>query len=77
MIRLGYFNKKLNLNYILKLKIQNIDYNSKQNKIGAKPTPNWHKKTMRHNNKIFLTQQSTIASFSNKQRDTKQTAATI
>jgi hypothetical protein len=46
-------------------------------KIGAKLRPNRHRKTIRHNNEIVFTQQSTIASFSNKQRDTKQTATTI
>jgi len=49
----------------------------KQKKIGAKPRPNRHRKTIRYNNEIAFTQQSTIASFSNKQRDTKKTSATI
>jgi len=35
------------------------------------------RKMIRHNNEITFTQQSTITTFSNKQRDTKPTAATI
>jgi len=38
-----------------------------------KPRPNRHRKTIRHNKEIAFTQQS----FSNKQRDKKQTATTI
>jgi len=81
MIRLRFFNKKIKLK--LYIKTQNTKYRLKvkNKKNGAKPRPNiyrkTHKKTIRHNNEIAFTQQSTITSFSNKQRDTKQTAATI
>jgi len=49
MVRLRYFNKKLNLNYILKLKSK---------KIGTKPRPIRHRKMIRHNNEIAFTQQN-------------------
>jgi len=39
-----------------------------------KPRPNRHITTIRHKNKITFTQRSTITTFSNKQKDVKQTA---
>ena len=56
------------------IKTQNTKYGLKlkSKKIGAKPRPNRHRKTIRHNNEIAFKQQSTITSFSNKQWDKKQ-----
>ena len=67
------------IKFKLHIKTQNTKYGLKikSKKISAKPRPIRHRKTLRHNNEIAFTQQSTISSFSNKQRDTKQTTTTI
>jgi len=66
MIRLRHINKN---NYCkLQIKTQNTIYGLKlkSKKIDAKLRSNKHRTTIRHNNKIVFTRQSTIGALSNK-----------
>jgi len=72
MMRSVYFNKKIKIKRQIKTHNTNYELKFKRKKIDAKLRSNIHIITIRHNNEIVFTRQSTIPAFSTQQKKTKQ-----